>query len=383
MCREEAPPETTARATFVVEAKTASGACTLRVAALPLPAGVASALDQNADLLRGAFAAAARGGGGGEQQQQQAAAAGAAGAGTAAADAHVGGGMGAPGSDSLAAFGEHLRRMAADADAEAEQQPGSAAGSAALLAMLQRAWMFGPKRTVPNLLLASAASSSSSSSGGLAPLFSLPPERIVKLAKQPGGRSAAVLVASVGRQHQEQQQQHQDDAGGQGNAEQQQEAEEAARRHLAVPLGFPDAAQKLGLVAGEVAAAAHATSAVAELACQIGSQLSVSTHSGSTAAPQNGGTEGGLGRSLEYLRYSIESGVASGFQLASATGPLCDEPLWGVAVQVEARLNLSPAAAAAGEAGAAQEAASLQLAEDVYGPFSGQVSQAMLPMLRL
>ena len=36
----------------VVEATTASGACTLRVRALPLPAALAAALDQNADLLR-------------------------------------------------------------------------------------------------------------------------------------------------------------------------------------------------------------------------------------------------------------------------------------------------------------------------------------------
>ena len=36
----------------VVEATTASGACTLRVRALPLPAALAAVLDQNADLLR-------------------------------------------------------------------------------------------------------------------------------------------------------------------------------------------------------------------------------------------------------------------------------------------------------------------------------------------
>ncbi len=32
----------------------------------------------------------------------------------------------------------------------------------------------------------------------------------------------------------------------------------------------------------------------------------------------------------------IESSVLSGFQLAVATGPLCDEPMRGVALRVEA-----------------------------------------------
>ena len=36
----------------------------------------------------------------------------------------------------------------------------------------------------------------------------------------------------------------------------------------------------------------------------------------------------------EQLRHSVETGVAAGFQLAAAAGPLCDEPLWGVAVEV-------------------------------------------------
>lgn len=38
-----------------------------------------------------------------------------------------------------------------------------------------------------------------------------------------------------------------------------------------------------------------------------------------------------------HVLHSIQSGLASGFQLATAAGPLCDEPLWGVAY--EARLR--------------------------------------------
>ena len=32
--------------------------------------------------------------------------------------------------------------------------------------------------------------------------------------------------------------------------------------------------------------------------------------------------------------HSVEAGVVQGFQLAAAAGPLCDEPLWGLAFQV-------------------------------------------------
>ena len=164
-------------------------------------------------------------------------------------------------------------------------------------------------------------------------------------------------------------------------AEQQEEGEEAAQqRHLAVPLGFAEAAGKLGLAAGSESAAEHASSAVAHLSSQLGGLDVGAADPGGAAANGSAGADAAasgseageaLGRSLEYLRYSIESGVASGFQLAAAAGPLCDEPLWGLAFQVEARLNLPPAGEGGGSAAAA--AASLQLAEDVYGPFSGQV----------
>ena len=35
-----------------------------------------------------------------------------------------------------------------------------------------------------------------------------------------------------------------------------------------------------------------------------------------------------------YVQRSIESGIAAGYQLATASGPLCDEPLWGLAFEV-------------------------------------------------
>jgi hypothetical protein len=112
---------------------------------------------------------------------------------------------------------------------------------------------------------------------------------------------------------------------------------------------------KLGLAAGEGTAAAHATSAVADLSAQLqGLALTISASGTSSSGGEAAGTAAGNGAAeavpdgadvahVQYLQYSVESGVAAGFQLASAAGPLCDEPLWGVAFQVEARLNLTPA----------------------------------------
>ncbi|KAK9280097.1 hypothetical protein L1049_013782 [Liquidambar formosana] len=65
---------------------------------------------------------------------------------------------------------------------------------------------------------------------------------------------------------------------------------------------------------------------------------------------------------------SLESSVGSGFQLATAAGPLCDEPMWGLAFVVEA--YISPLAAQA------DESESNQLPEQ-YGIFTGQVMTAV------
>jgi hypothetical protein len=54
--------------------------------------------------------------------------------------------------------------------------------------------------------------------------------------------------------------------------------------------------------------------------------------------------------------------LPAGFQMACGAGPLCEEPLWGVAIEMEVRL-------------AVRDGGTLELQEDVYGPFSGQVSQ--------
>ncbi|OVA03255.1 Translation elongation factor EFG [Macleaya cordata] len=62
---------------------------------------------------------------------------------------------------------------------------------------------------------------------------------------------------------------------------------------------------------------------------------------------------------------SLESSVLSGFQLATAAGPLCDEPMWGLAFLVEA--YIIPVESQSNESDL-----STQLA-DQYGIFTGQI----------
>lgn len=73
--------------------------------------------------------------------------------------------------------------------------------------------------------------------------------------------------------------------------------------------------------------------------------------------------------SLWHETQSLESSVLSGFQLATASGPLCDEPMWGLAFVVEA--YVSPLAEQPNEADA-----SVQQSEQ-YGIFAGQVMTAV------
>lgn len=108
----------------------------------------------------------------------------------------------------------------------------------------------------------------------------------------------------------------------------------------------------------------------------------------------------------EYIQHSVEAGVSAGFQLATGAGPLCDEPMWGVAFEVSATLNLPTESEIMDESGnddagtpnsmpsGADErsrsnsvnftAKDLQklFQEDVYGPLSGQVTSTTRHVLR-
>lgn len=65
---------------------------------------------------------------------------------------------------------------------------------------------------------------------------------------------------------------------------------------------------------------------------------------------------------------SLRSSVLSGFQVATSAGPLCDEPMWGLAFVIEA--SISPFESET-------EAIHQQSQSDQYGVFSGQVMTAV------
>jgi ribosome assembly protein 1 len=107
---------------------------------------------------------------------------------------------------------------------------------------------------------------------------------------------------------------------------------------------------------------------------------------------QEAGGDSSAAQQLAHICACTESGLSAGFQLATSAGPLCEEPLWGVVFEVDVRLALPQwqaggdgaesntgvvvAAAVVGDGGRArllQSMAGLDLQEDVYGPFSGQV----------
>lgn len=64
---------------------------------------------------------------------------------------------------------------------------------------------------------------------------------------------------------------------------------------------------------------------------KLGSNATAKTLGLSAEEPtQNGVHNKAEAATSSYLQSSVESGVVSGFQLATANGPLCDEPMWGV-----------------------------------------------------
>ena len=78
---------------------------------------------------------------------------------------------------------------------------------------------------------------------------------------------------------------------------------------MAVPFSSRDAAQLLG-TAGSSAGRLHADDSARDDSAWDDSSLARDCH-------------------------SVEAGVVQGFQLATAAGPLCDEPMWGLAFQVK------------------------------------------------
>ncbi|KAF5828041.1 hypothetical protein DUNSADRAFT_18295 [Dunaliella salina] len=164
----------------------------------------------------------------------------------------------------------------------------------------------------------------------------------------------------------------------QGAAQQQQQQQEQEDRQQCVDLrlGWPQAATALGLLEPSTAASAR--------------------HWGSGGAAAV--ASGQLPPSWEPVAAAVESGVVAGFQWATSAGPLCEEPMWGVAFELDARLILPPPAPPTAQASRPREGGATtqqedgeassvnpvhaELQEDVYGPFSGQVMTAVAAACR-
>ncbi|KAL0045602.1 hypothetical protein WJX82_010973 [Trebouxia sp. C0006] len=336
-------PEAIVKPPKVIEATTANGVCTIRIKAVALPGPVATALDENADLIRMTLSAmnsspsedrtdasntplsqptADTSGGSGDRlqgvQHRAEEVNGVHGANGRTKGTNDDGGatssMEEGGSLASGKVGILKQRLIAAAK---EAKTGSPE-------LLKRIWSLGPKRIGPNFLLSSETTSAN--------LFSGPDAAVVRLSAKQEKKSASHPAQA--------------DLGGPGGPQ----VEDPALRPS--ELAEADAHSELSARAGT---------------SQVTLQLGRSEASAMLGlAPQSDPTRpNSMGPEWDRIKHSVESGIMHGYQLATAAGPLCDEPMWGIAFEVEARLNVPE-----GE----DNPGNVNLAEEVYGPFSGQVT---------
>lgn len=188
--------------------------------------------------------------------------------------------------------------------------------------------MLGPKRHGPNLLMSSPLKSTENQNSKIdqlcQSLWTVPSDRVIRIGGKKSDSSVNIEVEAL-----------REEGEGRTRVVTPNEVPEPAGEGIGIELSIldlldgrpPPVSQELGLVGNGYNAPVSQGSA----------------HEGSDL--------------VEYVTHSVQSGIGAGFQLATAAGPLCDEPMWGVAFQVEARIS-----------------AQLPLLEDVYGPMSGQVT---------
>lgn len=101
----------------------------------------------------------------------------------------------------------------------------------------------------------------------------------------------------------------------------------------------------------------------------LGKKQQTDSNSKSQSAPSTAEASNGASKpaAVSQTQKAIESGIASGFQLACAAGPLCQAPLWGVAFE------LAVGVAVADFDFSEESWRGLNLLEGSLGPISGQV----------
>ena len=334
----------------IIEVSTPSGAVTLRVRASPLPASIASALDLHTDVLRTALVS-------GDRQRSTLVKEG---------NNKEGNKEDRESGQNITIVGQRLSSLIDDLP-----QHGSA-----LRQHVRRVWLLGPRRYGANFLLQSNGSLWETASKQQA---------VVKLVKQHnqyqqrgsgsssqgGGHEENVVGGGSAATHQQQQHQQQQQQQQQGGSTNDHDGDGVEENTL-VPLriGTREASVRLGLAHGATTTNGNNTNIEEE---QDG--LSKTLQETTLSPPSS--YSPALQERIQYAQHSVEAGIASGFQMATAAGPLCDEPMWGVCVEVDACLHITSSSS-----NDRDRDLCLSLGEDVFGPLSGQVTSATRAALR-
>jgi ribosome assembly protein 1 len=335
----------------VVEAATPSGCCVVRVKAHALPNATAALLDEHAHLLRELVEHH------GSRQQQQQLQQGAQAAAAAASWRH----------QRRSIDGQDSSREASKFR-EAYDSSLAAATNKQLPRLLERAWLLGPRNVGPNIALCSPSACGGSSSSSSS-LFDVPAAQVVKTSSKHNPAAAAAKAAAAPGSIPDPKHQHEQAAAANGLGSAHEHAAAASAAQDAAADAAEAAAQQLDVPFGRPSAAAMLARQAAD---GYDSQQPPDSSEGAAAAAA-AAAAAGLAELWPHITSSVESGATAGFQLAAGAGPLCDEAMWGVVFELEVRLLLPAAQAAAAAAAAAGGGSGLDLAESVYGPFSGQV----------
>ena len=338
----------------LVEDSTPDGRCTVRVRVVQLPRGVTTVLDENAELLRGILTeegvpARGRRRGGGEVAGKEE-------------------------EDPVSVLRERLLKAAEEADEESEGLDARGEGSEAkpLVSdmrnltwkkLLEGVWSIGPRGVGPNVLLVPEV---------WRPDVGKLPGGMREETKEGGGaryaRSPSPAV-SVGLERGVLVTEEPTVSGRLGLTQLRKPQREAPQT---VGASF-DGKEVPG--PGETTTGSTGPHPEGSPSVEAEALSEEELHRASPGESEQSSGEGAVSNavigadrdlSAQELAESAVSSVVTGFQLATAAGPLCEEPLWGLGFVVEAVVNTEK-----GDAGDEERATT------GHGPFSGQVITAV------
>lgn len=196
-----------------------------------------------------------------------------------------------------------------------------------------RLWQFGPKRHGPNAIISSSENAESN-------IWNVNENNIIRLAKvkdKPFGCEAE-------------------------SNEQDSQLDDLHVREVSIQVGTPTISRLLGIGKSPNNDAGHAK-------IDLLAYETLKKH----GILQDDDEDSPLVNATVSAMHSVVSGISTGFQMASLSGPLCDEPLRGLLVEVESKILFSISK---------DTEPQILSQEDVFGPFSGQVSAAVKQGIR-